>query len=90
MGFMRKAPRKEKGGLSRLGLYEIWQARNRLNLLPAQTKIEISGWHPKGLLLVPICRVSPNSSATVVAVRARGGEPQWHRKETAPRPGAIR
>jgi hypothetical protein len=67
---MRKAPRKEKGGHSRPGLIEIWQARDRLNLLPAQTKIEISGGRLTGLLLVPICRVSPHSSATVVAATA--------------------
>jgi len=32
-------------------------------------------------------RISPNSSATVVAVHARGGEPLCRRQETAPRPG---
>jgi hypothetical protein len=37
--------------------------------------------------LVSICRISPNSSATVVAVQARGGEPLIHRLETAPSPG---
>src|ERR1039458_9315618 len=34
MGFIRKAPRKEKGGHSRLGYHGIWQARERPKLLP--------------------------------------------------------
>jgi len=84
---MRKAPRKEKGGRSRPGLYESWKARARFDHFPAQTEIEISRGRLLGLLPVSICRVSPNSSATVVAVLARGGELRLRRQETAPRPG---
>ena len=87
---MRKAPRKEKGGLSRPGLIEIWQARDRLIQLPAQTKNRdqrrAPNWPAAG----------PDLSRFSEFERHRGcgftrlGDPQWRRQETAPRPGAIR
>jgi len=90
MKFMRKAPRKEKGGLSRPGLIEIWQARDRLIQLPAQTKNRdqrrAPNWPAAG----------PDLSRFSEFERHRGcgftrlGDPQWRRQETAPRPGAIR
>jgi hypothetical protein len=50
-------------------------------------KIETIGWRPSGQLLVSIRCISPKSSATVVAVQARGREPLRHKPETAPSPG---
>ena len=58
---------------------------------PRKQKIEISRGHQKSLLLVPICRVSPSSSATVVAVlldeEIRNGTDR--RRPRAPVPSAL-
>jgi hypothetical protein len=57
----------------------------------AQQKIEISGGHLSGLLLVSICHVSPNSNATVVAAAgSRQRDAKAQKRDGPPSPGAIR
>jgi hypothetical protein len=89
MGFMRNAPRKDKGGLGRLGYQQVLRARERFKLSTAQKKSR-----PRAGLRGQAAGLdfshSPNSSATVVAAHARGGEPLKCRQETAPSPGTIR
>jgi len=61
---------------------------------PRKQKIEISGGLLIGLLLVPICRVSPNSSATVVAalpdLEIRNGADRRRPRAPAPSAGGRR
>jgi hypothetical protein len=86
MKFMRKAPRKEKGGRGRPVFFNgIWQARKRLNLFSRQKRKSrpAAGVVP-AQLLVSIFRISPDSSAAVVAVLARGGEPLFAQIQNGP------
>jgi hypothetical protein len=62
-------------------------AREKPNLLPRNKKSKPATDALPGQPLVSIGRISTNSSATVVAVQARSGEPLRHRPETAPSPG---
>jgi hypothetical protein len=86
MKFMRKAPSKEKGGRSRLGFYEIWQARRDSTCFRARKKSRPAAGVLPAQPLVSILRISPHSSATVVAVLARGGKPLLVQIQNGPAP----
>jgi hypothetical protein len=76
MKFMRKAPRKEKGGRGRPGFVGIWKARRDSACFRARkrkSRPAAGVFHAQPL--VSILRISPHSSAAVVAVWARGGKP---------------
>jgi len=83
---MQKLLAKKKAAVAALVIEDLAGAEED-QPASAQQKSRPAASALPGQPLVSISRISPNSSAAVVAAQARGGEPLCRRPETAPRPG---
>jgi hypothetical protein len=87
--FMRFAPGKEKGGSKPPQVELKIDMHGRRSICFGTKKSRPVAVFVSDQPLVSMDRISPNSSATVVAVLARGGEPLRRRPETVPSPGTL-